>query len=156
MGGKGLPPKDDSKRIRRNIPTIPTTVVEVESSGQPALTDLFGETNPLTKMLWSQPALLLWDQLRDFPTTKNLLPAQWSSLGRALMLDDALLAGHVSLAGEVRLRFAKYGIDPDDLARARVKVVAPDAPKTESQPLSNTRRANILKLVGGTNESSAV
>lgn len=142
MAGRGPAPKDPRKRARTNEGPVPFRIVPVTPAGQPTLEHLMGETNPLTAAPWSRPTLLLWDQLKDFPTTAALLPAQWSSLARAFMLDDALISGDAKMATEARLRIQKYGIDPDDLTRLRVQIVAADeaeakpaAPKRPRRPL---------------------
>lgn len=158
MGGRGPTPKDPSKLIRRNIPTRPLKTVVAGESLQPSLLELFGEINPLTQAPWSQASELLWLQLRNFPTTENLLPAQWSNLGRAFMLDDAFLSGQANLASEVRLQFAKYGIAPDDLARARVKVVRETDEVSNKKEKSATpaRKARVLNLVKDVNQADQV
>lgn len=126
MAGRGPAPKDPNKRARRNKDPIALRVVTADPDPQPDLAALLGEVNPLTDEPWRMPTLLLWRQLGEFPTTSALQAAQWSSLARAVMIDDAMLSGKVSLAAEARLRLAKYGIDPDDLARLRVQIVAAD------------------------------
>ena len=126
MAGRGPAPKDPNKRARRNKDPIGLRVVHAEPDPQPELTALLGEENPLTGEPWRMPTLLLWQQLGEFPTTNALQAAQWSSLARAVMIDDAMLSGKTALASEARLRLAKYGIDPDDLARLRVQIVAAD------------------------------
>ena len=148
MAGRGPAPKDPRKRARTNEGPVPFRIVPIVPAGQPTLVYLLGESNPLTGAPWTRPTLLLWDQLKDFPTTAALLPAQWSSLARAFMLDDALISGHAQMATEARLRIQKYGIDPDDLTRLRVQIVAAD--EAESKPLvvpkSRARRGSLTAL----------
>lgn len=126
VAGRGPAPKDPSKRARRNRDPLGLRVVQVEPDEQPPLAELLGDLNPMTGEPWQRATLVFWDQIGDFPTTANMQAAQWSSLARALMIDDAMVSGNVKLAGEARLRLAKYGIDPDDLARLRVQLVAAD------------------------------
>src|SRR4051812_15871856 len=112
MPGRGPAPKDPSKRARRNADPVPLRIVHADPVVQPALADLLGEINPLTGAPWQAATLTFWQQLGEFPTTANLQAAQWSSLARALMIDDAMVSGETKLAGEARLRLAKYGVDP--------------------------------------------
>lgn len=151
MAGRGPAPKDPTKRARRNADPIAMRVVVAEPVDQPSLTELLGTTNPLTGSEWHQATLLFWEQLSQFPTTAELQAAQWSSLARAIMIDDAVIAGKLGLAAESRLRLAKYGIDPDDLARLRVQIVAADeaeerrGPKVTSS--ARERRAGTRRVV---------
>lgn len=151
MAGKGPAPKDPTKRARRNSDPIPMRVVVAEPVEQPSLTELLGKVNPLTDTEWHQATLLFWGQLSEFPTTAELQPAQWSSLARALMIDDAMFSGKTGLAAESRLRLAKYGIDPDDLARLRVQIVAADEAEERRGPRptrsARERRDGIRRVV---------
>lgn len=151
MAGKGPAPKDPTKRARRNSDPIPMRVVVAEPVDQPSLTELLGTQNPLTDTEWHQATLLFWGQLSEFPTTAGLQPAQWSSLARAVMIDDAMIAGKLTLAAESRLRLAKYGIDPDDLARLRVQIVAADEAEErrgpKAGPSARERRASVRRVV---------
>lgn len=148
MAGRGPAPKDPRRRARTNEGPVPFRIVPVIPTGQPSLVDVMGETNPLTGSPWTHPTLLLWSQLKDFPTTAALLPAQWSSLARAFMLDDALVNGHAQMATEARLRISKYGIDPDDLTRLRVQIVAADEAEAKPPvvPKSRARRGGLKAL----------
>lgn len=151
MAGRGPRPKDPAKRARRNADPIALRVVVAEPADQPSLAELLGQTNPLTGVAWQQATILFWQQLAEFPTTANLQAAQWSSLARALMIDDAMVSGDPKLAGEARLRLAKYGVDPDDLARLRVQIVAADEAEERRGPAAGgsarERRANIRRVV---------
>lgn len=139
MAGKGRPPKNPNQRARRNADPVPLRIVHADPAVQPALADLLGESNPLTGGPWQVATLTFWHQLGEFPTTANLQAAQWSSLARALMIDDAMVSGETKLAGEARLRLAKYGIDPDDLARLRIQIVQADEAEEKRKP---TNRAS--------------
>jgi hypothetical protein len=134
MAGRGPAPKDPNKRARKNSDPIPLRVVHKDPATQPELADLLGETNPLTGGPWHQATLRFWQHLAEFPTTTNLQDAQWSSLARAMMIDDAMVSGETKLAAESRLRLAKYGIDPDDLARLRIQIVQADEAEEKRGP----------------------
>jgi hypothetical protein len=148
MAGKGPKPKDPSTRARRNSDPIPLRVVHADPAKQPELADLLGETNPLTGSPWQRATLTFWHQLGEFPTTANLQAAQWSSLARAMAIDDAMVSGETKLAGEARLRLAKYGIDPDDLARLRIQIVQADEAEEKRTPAGGSARQRRGPLTG--------
>lgn len=126
MAGVGPPPKDPSRRARRNKDPVALRVIEVEPVEQPSLESLFGEVNPATGEPWHSATLLLWEQLGEFARVQLLRDAQWSLFARAMVLDDAVLAGHLKYAAESRLQLAKFGIAPDDLARLRIQFAQAD------------------------------
>jgi hypothetical protein len=101
--------------------------IVAEAVPQPELSDLIGGINPVTDKAWMPQTLELWAHLGEFPTIKHgLQAAQWDMLARAMMLDDAALTNPKDYASEARLRLAKYGIDPDDLLKLRIQIVAAD------------------------------
>lgn len=147
MAGRGPAPKDPSKRARRNAAPAALRVVEIMPGEQPSLSDLFGEMNPLTELPWHAATLALWGQLAEHPATGNLVAAQWSSLARAVMYDDAATRGVVAPA-EARLRLAKFFIDPDDMLRGRIATVQADEAEEEPRRQSSARdRYKGLKAV---------
>lgn len=100
--------------------------IVAEPVPQPDLCELIGNTNPMTSEAWMPQTMDLWEHLGEFPTiAKGLQAAQWDMLARACMLDDASLS-EPKWAAEARLRFTKYGVDPDDLLRLRIQIVAAD------------------------------
>ena len=125
MAGRGPAPKRPQDRARTNKDGAEWRVITMSPEAQPSLEDVLGDVNPVTREPWTESGRLLWSQLGGHPTTRALLPAQWSSLARAVAFDEAALAGRVP-PSEPRLRFAKFGIDPDDMLRMRVQVVAAD------------------------------
>ncbi|HJT91699.1 MAG TPA: hypothetical protein VJ777_07105 [Mycobacterium sp.] len=97
-----------------------------EAVPQPDLWELIGNRNPMTNESWLPQSMDLWEHLGEFPTiAKGLQAAQWDMLARAVALDDASWS-EPKWAAEARLRFAKYGIDPDDLLKLRIQIVAAD------------------------------
>lgn len=121
MGGRGPAPKVN--KIRRNKDSQPMHVIEVEPTVQPALEDVVGEVNPATGEPFTDATLRFWDELADFATLGLLMEAQWSLLARAMILDDAVMRGHLGSASEARLQLQKFGIAPDDVLRMRVQIV---------------------------------
>jgi hypothetical protein len=100
--------------------------VVADAVAQPDLFELIGSRNPMTDEAWMPQSIELWRNLGQFPTiSKGLQAAQWDMLARAVALDDASWS-EPKWASEARLRFSKYGIDPDDLMRLRIQIVAAD------------------------------
>lgn len=105
-----------------------------ESVPQPDLQELIGSYNPMTNDAWMPQSLELWEHLGEFPTiAKGMQAAQWDMLARAVMLDDASLTSP-KWAPEARLRLSKYGIDPDDLLKLRIQIVAADEAEERRRP----------------------
>jgi hypothetical protein len=128
---------------------VPLRIVVAEPAEQPALAELLGDVNPITQLPWQYATLRLWVELADFPSTKDLLPAQWSLLSRAMMLDDAFVAGMSTQATEARLQIAKFGVASDDLARLRIVIAQAeeaDAGRPASRQSSRTRRGPLKGL----------
>lgn len=114
-------------------------MVTVKPTVQPKLSDVLGDENPLTGEPWRFWTVAFWEQLAHFPSTKNHLPAQWSSLARAMAFEEAALLGHAP-AAEGRLRVAKHGVDPDDLMRLRILMVEADVAEAKA-PAKKTAAA---------------
>ena len=142
MAGRGPAPKSPERRVRRNKSGPELTIVQVMPDGQPSLFDEAGEDNPAiieqmrmqailleTKMPepgavgWHPAAVKFWHQLGEFPTTRNLLSAQWSLLIPAIIAFDLVMRGDTKMMSEMRLQLAKFGIAPDDVARLRYQLV---------------------------------
>lgn len=149
MAGKGPRPKDPARRVRQNSDPMGIRVVQVQPVSQPELVDVIGENNPVTEMPWTRPTLRLWAELGEFPTTDYLLPAQWSLLARAMILDDALISGSAKMAIEARLQLQKFGIAPDDVARLRIMFAEADVAdeKRTRKPVSARKRYGTLTSV---------
>lgn len=139
MAGHGPAPKAPEKRARSNADPVPLRVVQIVPAAQPALVDAIGPRNPATGEVWTSGTLLLWDALGEIPTTANLVSAQWLLLARAMILDDALLAGSVTAAAEARLQLAKFGIAPDDVARLRIQFAQADTVEASAPRRSSNR-----------------
>lgn len=154
MAGRGPAPKEASRLGGHGAAKKRTSqmrVVQADPVEQPTLESIIGDINPLTDAPWHRASIAMWEHLAEFPTTNELQAAQWDSLARAVMIDDAMLSGKISLAGEARLRFSKYGIDPDDLSRLKVQIIAAEVAteKRSSKVPSSRQTFGPLKAVDG-------
>ena len=118
MPGRGPAPKNPKTRARRNEQNIPQREIVVSFVPQPALEDIYGDTNPATQQPWTDQTLQFWSTLATFPPlkTQGLQQTQWLDLARTMVIDDAFNRGDTRLGPERRLQLAQYGITPDSLA----------------------------------------
>ena len=149
MGGRGFAPKPADQLVGHSAKAraADMKVIEVTPGSQPPLVDLVGEVNPITDLPVSDATLRLWDELAEFATMGLLLPAQWSLLARAMVLDDAVMRGEARWAAEARLQMQKFGIAPDDVLRMRVQVVQADEAEGKLEVESAASRWSGLKAV---------
>ena len=145
MAGRGAPPKPDDERARRNA-TVPMTAVEPDA-------ELRGPELPETAADWPARTRQWWDTWRKSPQAQTFTDTDWDFLLDTTMIHAEFVTGAVSLAGELRLRVAKFGATPEDRMRLRLSVkpaaaggpgVAPAAPRAAESP---DRRERLLKAV---------
>lgn len=120
MPGRGLPPKDPSKRRRRNADPIPQTVViddgELHGPELPPVCD------------WPARTIAWWETWRRSPQAGEFTRTDWDFLIDTAVLHAAYWNGNMSIAAELRLRVAKFGATPEDRLRLRLSVTKPDEP----------------------------
>jgi hypothetical protein len=112
----GFPPKPADKRARNNKDRIDTRVVplvRVEAPELPTLVDWHWRTRDWWSM-WQRSAL-----------SADFTESDWDNLTDTALIHSAFWNGNMSLAGELRLRVAKFGATPED--RARLRIVFADA-----------------------------
>lgn len=136
MPGKGQAPKDPAQRRRRNAdPTPQKSVSEDGELRGPDLPDTF-EWHPQTHK-W-------WDTWRRSAQAQTFLDTDWDFLLDTAVLHSRYWSGDATVAGELRLRAAKFGATPEDRARLRVQVTEPEKPKQESK--SNSGHYSHLRV----------
>ncbi len=75
---------------------------------------------------WHPRTLAWWDTWRASPQAQTFSATDWQYLIDTAALHSTMWsAGRIELAGEVRLRAAKFGATPEDRARLRVHVTTP-------------------------------
>jgi hypothetical protein len=127
----GPPPKNPATRARRNKSQgRDFRVVTVQPCAQPALTKVFGGTNPATRKPWRAFTKRLWESLAEHPATQNHTLAQWLTLANAVALEEAGVLG-IGSPSEGRLRMSKHFIDPDDMMRGRILTVQVEQAEAE-------------------------
>lgn len=119
MAGIGPPPKDPSKRTRRNKETKQVTSLgEFKTAAQPDLPESID---------WHPRTIEWWQTWGRAPQASNFTETDWSYLlDTALMHHEMWTKGSFNLAGEVRLRVAAFGATPADRARLRMQFADAD------------------------------
>ncbi len=143
MPGRGPAPKDPNKRARANKDPVPLRVIPAEPVPQPKLPPRMpnGDTWPAHTRQW-------WRMWADSPLSAEFTVTDWSELMDTAALHGAYWSGDLKLAGELRLRVAKFGATPEDRARLRIQFAAADEAehKQPPQPSSRSRRGSLKAL----------
>lgn len=148
MAGRGPAPgsgaKDPSQRRRRNVPEPLAVVV---ADGQ-----LHGPELPDTHE-WPAATLVWWKVWRSCPQAATFTDTDWSFLLDTAVLHAEFWLGNAAVAGELRLRVAKFGATPEDRARLKIAVGEPELPPAPRLQVkaSKGRRDRLLKAVGDEN-----
>ncbi len=126
MAGVGPPPKDPSKRARKNKDVVALRVVEVQPTAQPELpsfTIMVTVDDQVVTQEFEWPAMTRdwWAMLAHHPLAAEFIDTDWAYLLETARLHAEFWNGKLSLAPELRLREAKYGFTPDDRARLRLQ-----------------------------------
>src|SRR3989442_985743 len=119
MPGRGPAPKDPAQRRRRNVDPVPSTEVAADGSVR-------GPDLPVG-FDWPAPTRDWWETWRRSPQASAFTDTDWGFLVDTALLHAELWAGNGAVAGELRLRVAKFGATPEDRARLRMTIVDPDA-----------------------------
>ena len=131
MAGRGPIPKEASKRARTNKgPAM--HIIESDPVPQPSLPELMpnGEPWPVRTVEW-------WAMWGADPLAAEFRATDWSELMDCAVIHGAYWSGDVKLAGELRLRTAKFGATAEDRARLRIQYAAAD----EADDKRDRRRA---------------
>jgi hypothetical protein len=143
MAGCGRAPKDRSQ-VRHRVPTIPmTTVVADGEVHGPDLPDAYE---------WPVETLRWWETWRTCAQAAKFTDTDWSFLIDTAVLHAEFWEGNRSVAGELRLRAAKFGATPEDRARLRLQVGDPDEKAKKASTRLRTkaesgRRDRLLRAV---------
>lgn len=104
---------------------------------QPELPSFYVESDGgLTEFEWPAITLEWWQMWADSPLSGGFTSTDWSELRDTALLHARYWTGQTSLAGELRLRTAKFGATPEDRARLRIQFAQAD----EVEDRARTRR----------------
>jgi hypothetical protein len=132
MAGIGSAPKDPDRRVRTSKTPrdkMGTTALVFVPGEQPALPSLIGREgeeiswHPQTEEWWA-----VWERAAQ----SNLFTeTDWQVLLETALIHTRFWHGDMSVAGELRLRVAKFGATPED--RARLRMVFADADEKDEK-----------------------
>lgn len=138
MAGQGPPPKDPSRRVRRNKPPEMRVIV-AEPMAQPELPTIHVEEDgELVEFVWPSVTQTWWRMWAESPLSAEFTSSDWSFLLDTALLHAKLWSGVASAAAELRLRVAKFGATPEDRARLRITFAQAD----EADEKRGTRKAS--------------
>ena len=139
MSGQGVAPKPASERARKNKDTKPHTAVTRHGK-------TFGPELPAGD--WHPQTLVWWQTWRTAPLAEKMETTDWDFLLDTALLHTAFWQGSNKVAGELRLRVAKFGATLEDRLRLRIDAVE-GGPIEAAKPktVSKSRRDSILSLV---------
>ena len=148
MAGRGPAPKATRSRDRdQRQRDEETKVVQVDGNVRgPDLPDTFE---------WPEATLTWWQTWRESAQAVEFTSTDWSFLLDTAVLHAEFWLGNRGLAGELRLRSAKFGATPEDRARLKLEVGEPELQGTPKQgvtpqtlqPKAKDRRQRVLKAV---------
>lgn len=131
MAGRGAPPKDPSRRARRNADPVGTTVLRFEHAEQPPLPD---------GVEWPERTRYWWRMWAESPQADTFGSTDWDFLLETALIHAAFWNGDLKQAAELRLRVAKFGATPEDRARLRMQFAqADEADAKRPKPAESAR-----------------
>lgn len=134
MAGNGPAPKDPSKRRRRNAEPVPTTALQADDVKR-------GPDLPPGP--WHGQTIQWWENWRVSPQAASFLATDWDVLLETALLHTMFWKGDQRVAGELRLRVAKFGATVED--RARLRMQATEEQPKEEKPVSRYERLKSVK-----------
>lgn len=138
MAGRGPAPKPEGERVRRNLDRAPQTIADADGELRgPDLPD--GPWPPATRR-W-------WETWRRSAQAQAFCDTDWEFLLETALLHAMFWKGKLEVAGELRLRVAKFGATPEDRMRLRLNIGTPKAPDPERKPTGAGRRDRLLRAV---------
>jgi hypothetical protein len=128
MGGRKMADrKDPEKRARRNKDLTPVSKVTFVLGKKPKLPRLFDGRTVNGKpaiMKWNQRTLDWWEKWGDSPQAIHFMDTDWEFLLATALIHHKFWGGDLTLAGELRIREAKFGATMEDRARLRIQYAA--------------------------------
>lgn len=146
MAGRGPAPKQPGTRARRNKSGADMRLVEFTPTAQPDLpTVQITEDGELVEFRWPAITQAWWKMWAESPLAAEFTDSDWSFLLDTAMLHAQFWRGNSSMAGELRLRVAKFGATPEDRLRLKIQFEVAD----EAETKGTQRRAASRPVQGG-------
>lgn len=149
MAGRGPSPKNPERRARRSQ-TPEMRVIEAEPVAQPPLPSFHIESDgELVEFVWPARTQEWWGMWGASPLSAEFTSTDWSELLDTALIHARFWSGSISVAGELRLRVAKFGATPEDRARLRITFAQADQIEGKAKPVPSSRgEYGPLKAVG--------
>ena len=145
MAGRGPAPKGNA--ARRNADPLGLRIITASPTAQPELPD-FDVTIEVdgqltsTPFAWPERTRQWWTMWAESPLATEFTSTDWSELMDTAVLHARLWTGDHKVAGELRLRVAKFGATPEDRARLRIQFAqADEADERRTKPKGGASRA---------------
>lgn len=141
MAGRGPAPKAEDKRRRRNASPSTTALVSdgvLRGSPLPRSGWMVRVDGESVNLEWPEPTKGWWLNWRKSAQAQTFSPADWDFLLETAVLHARFWTGDHSVAGELRLRVAKFGATPEDRMRLKVKIETPGQPDQPAGQASAT------------------
>lgn len=160
MAGRGPAPKPKGSRARRNKDPQILKIITAKPVEQPSLPIIeqvvLDENGKPRKKRFTWPTVTRrwWKMWGESPLSAEYTETDWSFLLDTAYLHALYWKGDYRVAGELRLRVAKFGATPEDRARLRIQFAVADGleddgPSAEAVPVSSRARGRktVLKAV---------
>lgn len=143
MAGRGPAPKNPGRRAGHSKDPFTLRVIVAPPVEQPDLPSIEIEKDgELVEFTWPGRTREWWQMWRESPLSASFTSTDWSELLDTAVLHARYWRGDVKLAGELRLRVAKFGATPEDRARLRITFAQADEAEGKSKtPAAKTARA---------------
>lgn len=126
MAGRGPAPQAHHQRERDTSRRV-APEYEVEEDGEVRGSDLPGGID------WPVVTLAWWETWRRSAQAQAFTKTDWDFLVDTALLHARFWKGDEKVAGELRLRVAKFGATPEDRARLRMHIGDPSKAKAGSR-----------------------
>lgn len=139
MPGRGPAPKRERSR--------PNDTARREAEFTSIAADGVARGPELPEGTWHDRTVAWWDTWRKCAQAQTFTDTDWSFLLDTALLHNELWAGNPSVAGELRLRVAKFGASPEDRLRLKLEINA-DAEAAPVKPrVGADRKARLVAVV---------
>lgn len=146
-GGHGPPPKDPDRKARGGLTNrqaaLPLRLVVVEPTKQPELPEFDIQITRNAELVsqrfvWPERTRIWWKMWGESKLSATFTDNDWSELLDTAFLHARFWTGHTQVAGELRLRAAKFGATPEDRARLRIQCVTAEDLESKQEARQNT------------------
>lgn len=155
MPGQGKPPSDPTRLVsgtyaKRRDDAM--RMVPAQPAPQPELPDFTVQIEADGKLLeqkfvWPQMTRDWWAMWGNHPTSAEFSESDWSYLLDTAKLHARFWMGDDKVAGELRLRVAKFGATPEDRLRLRIQFAVAnqkDQSPGDNPPKSGRTRPRLV------------